>query len=123
MNIVIDYNSKIPVYEQVVNEIEKLVILNILKPNEQISSIRDLAIELSINPNTVKKAYDILENKGIIVSKSTKGSFISENSNKAKQDKIDKLLSEIETITKELVNYGVATEEIIKKISTKKPHK
>lgn len=122
MNIVIDYNSKIPVYEQVVNEVEKLVILNILKPNEQIPSIRDLAIELSINPNTVKKAYDVLENKGIIVSRSTKGSFISENSNKAKRDKIDKLLNDIETITNELVNYGVTTEEIIKKITTKKPH-
>lgn len=122
MNIVIDYNSKIPVYEQVVNEIEKLVILNILNPNEQIPSIRDLAIELSINPNTVKKAYDVLENKGIIVSRSTKGTFISENTNKAKQDKIDKLLNDIETITNELVNYGVTTEEIIKKITTKKPH-
>ena len=70
MNINIDYQSRTPIYEQIVKAIENMVAIGVLKPNEQISSIRELAISLSINPNTVKKAYDILENKNIIVSKS-----------------------------------------------------
>ena len=61
MNININYNSRIPIYEQIVSEIERLVSLNILKPDSQIPSIRELACTLGINPNTVKKSYDILE--------------------------------------------------------------
>ena len=67
MNISIDYQSRTPIYEQIVKGVEKLVILNVLKPNEQIPSIRELACSLGINPNTVKKAYDILDSKGFIL--------------------------------------------------------
>lgn len=116
MNINIDYSSRTPIYEQIVREIEKLVTLEILKPNEQILSIRELAINLGINPNTVKKAYDILENLGIIISKSTKGTFISENINKARENKIADLLNEVLEKIKELEQYGLTKEEIIKKL-------
>ena len=53
------------------NKIESFVTKEIMKPGDQIPSIRDLAYTLGINPNTVKKAYDLLEQKGIIISKST----------------------------------------------------
>ena len=69
MNINIDYGKRVPIYEQIVEEIERMVTLGILLPNTQMPSIRDLACALSINPNTVKKAYDILDSKGIITSK------------------------------------------------------
>ena len=52
----LDYTSRTPIYEQIVNEIEKFVALGILKEKEQIPSIRELASTLGINPNTVKKA-------------------------------------------------------------------
>ena len=61
MNINIDYQTRTPIYEQIVKEVERLVTLEILKPGDQIFSIRELACTLSINPNTVKKAYDILQ--------------------------------------------------------------
>ena len=73
MNISIDYQSRTPIYEQIVKGVEKLVILNVLKPNEQIPSIRELACSLGINPNTVKKAYDILDSKGIILNDTVNG--------------------------------------------------
>lgn len=120
MNIVVDYNSKIPIYEQIVNEIEKLVIMEILKPNEQIPSIRELACTVNINPNTVKKAYDILENKRIIISKSTKGTFINTEIDQAKNDRIDKIIEDIEQLVNELENYGLKRKDILKKIDTKK---
>lgn len=116
MNINIDYTKREPIYEQIVKEIEKQITLGILNPNSQIPSVRSLAYDLGINPNTVKKAYDILEENGLIISKSTKGTFISENINKAKEDKINELINKINEITKELKNYGISLEEIKKRI-------
>ena len=59
----LDYKSRVPIYEQIVNEIERYVVLGILKPEEQLPSVREMATELGINPNTVKKAYTELERK------------------------------------------------------------
>ena len=116
MNIEINYQTRTPIYEQIVNEIERLVSLNILEANSQIPSIRELACTLSINPNTVKKAYDILESKNIIVSKSTKGTFISSDISNARKLKINEILNQVKTNIQELENYGLTKEEIIKKI-------
>ena len=112
MNINIDYQSRTPIYEQIVKAIENMVAIGVLKSNEQISSIRELALSLSINPNTVKKAYDILENKNIIVSKSTKGTFITSDINKAKEEKISFLTNEIKETIKELEALGLTKDKI-----------
>ncbi len=116
MIIEINYQTRTPIYEQIVSEVERLVTLNILKPNTQIPSIRELACNLSINPNTVKKAYDILESKNIIVSKSTKGTFITNNIQEAKEQKINETLIKLKNNIKELETYGLTKEEIMKKI-------
>ena len=79
----LDYQSRTPIYEQIVNGIEKYVALGILKEKTQIPSIREMASNLGINPNTVKKSYDILEGRGVITTISTKGTFISEDTKKA----------------------------------------
>lgn len=116
MNINIDYTKREPIYEQIVREIEKLITLGALTPGSQIPSVRSLAYDLGINPNTVKKAYDILEENGLIISKSTKGTFISDNTSKAKELKIEELINKINEITKELETYGIKKEEIIKRM-------
>ena len=117
MMINIDYNSRTPIYEQIVASIENLVATGVLEPNTQIASIRELAISLIINPNTVKKAYDILESKNIIVSKSTKGTFISENVNEARKAKIAQLFLTLDKTITELETLGVSKTEISKKIN------
>ena len=116
MNINIDYTKREPIYEQIVKEVEKLITLGVLKPGSQIPSVRSLAYDLGINPNTVKKAYDILEENGLIISKSTKGTFISDNTSKARELKIEELINKINEIVKELENYGIKKEEIIKRM-------
>ena len=112
----LDYTKRTPIYEQIVNEIEKYVALGILKENEQIMSIRDLASHLGINPNTVKKAYTILENRNIITSISTKGTFIKESAIKVKEDTINNHINDINSIVDKLYKLGISKEEIIKKI-------
>lgn len=116
MNIALDYQSRIPIYEQIVLEIEKLVALNILKPGEQILAIRELALNLGVNPNTIKKAYDTLEQRGVIISKSTKGTFITEDVAKVKSAKVDAIIDEIKEKITELENVGLDKKEISKKL-------
>lgn len=116
LNIQIDYQSRIPIYEQIVLEVEKLVALGILVSNEQIPAIRELAYNLGINPNTVKKAYDTLEKHGVIISKSTKGTYITDNIDIVKNRLINNIIDDIKSKIGELENLGVKKEEIKKKI-------
>ena len=109
----LDYQSRIPIYEQIVDGIEKYVALGILKEKTQIPSIREMAGNLGINPNTVKKSYDILENRGVI---STKGTFISEDTKKATNEKINKEISIIREKIDELTKMGISYEEVIERI-------
>ena len=114
--IALDYADKRPLYEQTKEKLRELIISGVLKPHDKLPSVRELASNLGINPNTVKKAYDILENKGIIISKSTKGTFISENIFKAKELKIKNLINEIKDKIKELETYGYTLDDIIKEL-------
>ena len=63
--ITLDEQSRIPIYEQIINEVKRNVLEGFLKPKDQIPSIRELANTLGINPNTVKKSYTALENQNI----------------------------------------------------------
>lgn len=116
MLINLNYQSRTPIYEQIVDEIERYVVLGVLKPNEQISAIRELAVELGVNPNTVKKAYDELERKKVIVTLSTKGSYISENVDNIINEKINVKIEKINEIIKELEILGLSKEDIIQKL-------
>ncbi|MBO5142380.1 MAG: GntR family transcriptional regulator [Clostridia bacterium] len=114
--IVIDYQSRTPIYEQIVLEIERYVVLGVYKPKQQIESIRELATSLGINPNTVKKAYDELERRGTITTISTKGTFISENTKGLIKNKIEEKIKLIQEEIKELEKLGLSKKEIIEKL-------
>ena len=116
LDINLDYQSRISIYEQIVNNIEKYVAVGILREKSQIPSIRELANNLGINPNTVKKAYDILENKGVIMTISTKGTFISNNTKMVLENKIDNEINLIKDKIRELENMGISKKEIMKRI-------
>ena len=112
----LDYQNRMPIYEQIVLEIERYVALGILKPQDQLMSIREMATTLGINPNTVKKAYTELENKGVIITISTKGTFIADNITRIIEDKIEEKIIEINKIVEDLQKLGISKEEIIKRI-------
>lgn len=115
----LDYKSRVPIYEQIVNELERYVALKILKPGEQIYSIRDLAFQLGINPNTVKKAYSILEGKGVIQTISTKGTFIADKTDSVIKGKKQALEMKIKDCIDELEKLGVSKEEVKKELERK----
>lgn len=109
----LDYQSRTPIYEQIVSNIEKYVALGVLKPNEQIPSIRELASNLGINPNTVKKAYDILEHKKVITSFSTKGTFISSKTDEVLENRKQEEIKKLEQIINSLQSLGISKKEIL----------
>ena len=76
--ILIDYSERRPIYEQVAEKIAELIIRGVLPPESQLPSVRSLAVDLSINPNTIQRAYQELERKGYTYSVPGKGSFVSQ---------------------------------------------
>lgn len=86
--IVIDYQNRKPIYEQVVERFQKLIITGALESDTQMPSVRALATELAINPNTIQKAYTILEQKGYIYPVKGRGNFVSGNEDLKEQQKM-----------------------------------
>ncbi|MCR5719551.1 MAG: GntR family transcriptional regulator [Lachnospiraceae bacterium] len=76
--IIIDYRDKRPIYEQVTDKLAQLIIKGVLSPNTKMPSVRQLAIDLSVNANTVQRAYSQLEQNGYLYSVVGKGNFVSE---------------------------------------------
>ena len=76
--IKIDYRDPRPIYEQVVDGIEELALRGALPADTQIPSVRQLAMELSINPNTIQRAYMTLEQEGLIYPMKGKGNFVAD---------------------------------------------
>lgn len=77
--IQLNYKSGVPICDQIVNGFIRMKALGLVESGEQLPSVRQLAMELSVNPNTIQKAYQILESNGIIYSVKGKGSFISDD--------------------------------------------
>lgn len=77
--IVIDYQNRKPIYEQIVERFQMLIVKGVLEPDSQMPSVRTLATELSINPNTIQKAYALLEQQGFIYPIKGRGNFVSGN--------------------------------------------
>lgn len=111
--ITLDYQSRTPIYLQIEDQIERFVALGILKPKEQIPSIRELASSLGINPNTVKKAYSELEHKKIITTVSTKGTFIVDQTEAILKDRIREEFVKIKGEIIELTKLGITKKDII----------
>ncbi len=106
--IIIDYKDRRPIYEQVVERIEDLIVKGVLKEDTQLPSVRQLAMEISINPNTIQRAYSEMERSGSIYSVKGKGSFIA-HTNKLMQSKKDQIFVTLKGLVKDatLVNIGV----------------
>ncbi len=112
----LDYQSRLPIYEQIVEQFERYIAYGVFKPKEQVPSIRELAASLGINPNTVKKAYEELEKRGAIVTISTKGTFVTDDIKHVIENKVQAKLEAIKADIKELEKLGVTKEEILKEI-------
>jgi GntR family transcriptional regulator len=109
----LDLRSRKPVYEQLVEKIIELIISNVLKPDQQLPSVRILSGELTINPNTIQKAYRELEHRGYIYSLPGKGSFVRSAVDGDNSARLNNLKTQLSKILSEMLYLGVPRDEII----------
>ena len=109
----INLQGKESIYEQIRSQIEKFIKAGILKPDDRLPSVRNLAEELGINPNTVMKAYQELEKNGYIYTLNKKGVFVSGNIN----EKNDRLKRDAMNMLKTLKDEGFTKKELTKMLN------
>ena len=112
--IVIDSRDKRAIYEQVMDRLSDLMLIGALEPGDKLPSVRSLAVELSINPNTIQKAYIELERQGYVYSVKGVGSFVADM-DVIKENKKSIIYKELE----ELVGKSrkiISKEEFCKKV-------
>lgn len=107
----INYRSREPMYQQIYNEVIKEISLGLLIPHEKLATVRELATNLGINPNTVSKAYQLLEQNGFIYSAVGKGSFVSDRTDKLSGLK-EKALTDLKKDLKAAYDIGVEYAEV-----------
>ena len=113
--ILLNYKDNRPIYEQIMERVKELIVKGILSKDEALPSVRSLAMELSINPNTIQRAYQELERQGVIYSIKGKGSFVA-----SMDQLVDRKKSEIMGRLKELTltakELGMTQAELIEQI-------
>ena len=109
----IDVMSRKPVYEQLVNQVERFILIGVIHQDEQIPSVRSLSVELAVNPNTIQKAYSELDRRGITYSVPGKGSFVAPGAVQRIGERRRSKLKEFIALVSELALAGIKKEEII----------
>ncbi len=113
MNLIIQHNSRIPIYEQIVDQIKKQILNEKLTAESALPSVRLLAKDLRISALTVKKAYDQLESEGFIETVHGKGSFVlAVNATAKKEEQLYQTQLALEKVIKKAYQSGITKKEI-----------
>ena len=108
----IDIRSSSPIYEQLVEQVKLAFIQGLLKKGDPLPSVRKMAAEIGVNPNTVAKAYQELERQGVIVTIRGKGTIINDLQQNPKAD-VSAVLAKIKPHLTELIYAGLSKDEIM----------
>lgn len=111
--IQLDLKDPRPIYEQIKDKIKDLVIGGAVRPDEKIPSVRELAQTLTINPNTIQKAYKDLESEGVIYSVKGKGNFIARLDESSIDSRKNALYKELIKTTEELIYLQTPEQSVI----------
>lgn len=109
----IDLRSRDPIYQQLVDKFKQLIMNQILEPDEKLPSVRQLAEELTVNPNTIQKAYRQLEQENFIYSVKGRGSFVQVLESHVTNEKIEDIRTDFEQLVKEALFLGVEEATLI----------
>ena len=113
--IVLDYNDTRPIYEQIVDKFRTYILKGVLPPDSQMMSARTLAMELSINPNTIQKAYAELERQGFLYTIKGRGNFVRYNKELLDVKK-DELVGRLDDILKEADELNISRDELLQRV-------
>lgn len=107
----INYQSREPIYEQLYNNVVRMIGMGVFTPHQKLPTVRALAQELGINPNTVSKSYQMLEQSGYIYSTVGKGSFVADNSSVLSGQKEEAKINLSKAI-KSAADVGISKKEV-----------
>lgn len=111
----IDPSSGTPIYRQIVDQVRQAVAGGILRPGDRLPSVRDLAIELAVNPNTIAKAYQELERAGVIETPRGRGSFVAAATpDLPRTERLQRLAPAVERLIADAYHLGVTNEELVR---------
>ena len=108
----IHFTGTKPIFEEIVEQIKLYIDTGILKPQDKLPSVRELALSLTINPNTVMRAYLALTDMGYLVSLPKKGIYVAPKENRKKEEEVDLLSSYVEKTLTELLASGIGISQI-----------
>ncbi len=111
----IDLQNRRPIYEQVVERFETLIVNGVLEPDSQMPSVRSLAMELSINPNTIQKAYSVLEQEGYIYPVKGRGNFVSGNQG-LKMKKQESVFAALKDLVEKGLELDIGCETFVERV-------
>ena len=112
----IDKFGRTPIYEQLIEQAERLIVTGILKPNEQMPSVRALSQELSVNPNTLQKAYAEMERRGITYSVPGSGRFVSLDAAEKISGGMSGQIDEVRRISRKLCAAGIPMADVMRAV-------
>lgn len=110
--IVLDYRDSRPLYQQVKDSLRRMMLTGLLEPDEKLPSVRSLATQLAINPNTIQRAYAELEAEGYICSVAGRGSFVSAGDGEHLR-RIAELTGRLVPLLEELKSLGYTREQLL----------
>mgnify|MGYP000969305124 CR=1 FL=1 len=116
--ISLNYRDSRPIYEQIRDGLRKLIVTGALSADEKLPSVRALAAQLAINPNTIQRAYNELEGEGYIYSVPGKGSFAAAFADSARRAE---LLTQVRELLSELRYLGVSQQELLNLVKEARP--
>lgn len=112
----INQRSAQPIYEQLVENIEQLILTGALLKDEKLPSVRSVANDLAVNPNTIQKAYALLEERGITYSQPGRGSFVALDEADLRARRLPQAMAQLDTAVDNLRLLAVPVEDITERV-------
>ena len=108
-----NFKSDLPIYSQLVEQIKLGIVSGIFKPGERLASVRDMAMEAGVNPNTMQRALQELEREGMVYSQRTSGRFVTEDEAVIDNAKKNRAAEQIKSFLEAMSKLGYGRDEII----------
>lgn len=119
MNLItVDLRGRKQLYEQLIDNIKNLILIGELKPDDKLPSVRSLAKDLGINPNTIQKAYTELEREGVIMSLPGRGSIVLADKCSLRGEQYGKLIEKMSALAYEMKSTGISENEFVEAART-----
>lgn len=114
--IPINPKSGVPIWEQIKDQLKRQILMGVWSPGEQLPSVRSLASELGINPNTIQRAYAEIEREGLAYTVAGRGCFVEDDLTAIQAKRISEVMCKLDALVPELIGAGVEKSALIERI-------